>query len=402
MPRQRSADRAAEIARRRRRLLAAPVLLLLLAATASNVYLAWLYIEVHSSPPAAVDTFCNLNDTVNCVSVAASRYSSFLGIPIAVYGAEYFGLASLLVLVSLGDPNRLRHWDSLVLWMMILGLPVSLGMAYLSVFRIRALCILCSAVYGANLAVLLLLSVANRTRLGAFAREGPRELRKALRSNVLQLGITVVTALAVSQFFWVPDLFAKRQVEHSATPDFVEQLDTHGLSIGPPKAPVQIEEFSDFQCPHCARAHGVLLQVAKRYPRKVRIKHFDYPLDDACNHKIRHEFHPYACQAAFFARCAAKQGKFWQMALQLFHHQRELEKPKLREYARKIGLSVEQLEACAKRPSTRQAVLDDIEEGIRRKLQGTPTVYINSEEVVGPRPLSWWEDKIGSLLDRQR
>ena len=63
-----------------------------------------------------------------------------------------------------------------------------------------------------------------------------------------------------------------------------------------------IVEFTDYQCPYCHRAQGVIDQVLARYPGKVRLVHLEFPLDG----------HPGAVPAARAARCAGEQGKFWE------------------------------------------------------------------------------------------
>ena len=73
-------------------------------------------------------------------------------------------------------------------------------------------------------------------------------------------------------------------------------------STGPADAPVTIVEFTDYQCPYCHRAQGVIDQVLARYPGKVRLVHMEFPLDG----------HPEAVPAARAARCAGEQGKFWE------------------------------------------------------------------------------------------
>ena len=70
-------------------------------------------------------------------------------------------------------------------------------------------------------------------------------------------------------------------------------------STGPADAPVTIVEFTDYQCPYCHRAQGVIDQVLARYSGKVRLVHLDFPLDG----------HPRAVPAARAARCAGGAGQ---------------------------------------------------------------------------------------------
>ena len=69
---------------------------------------------------------------------------------------------------------------------------------------------------------------------------------------------------------------------------------------GSPSAPVTIVEFSDYQCPFCARVAPVLARVRATYGDRVRIVWKDFPLED---------IHPRALELAKAARCAGDQGK---------------------------------------------------------------------------------------------
>ena len=77
----------------------------------------------------------------------------------------------------------------------------------------------------------------------------------------------------------------------------------NGPSKGPAGAPVQIVEFSDFQCPFCSRVVPTVHQIMEKYGNKVRITWRNYPLP----------FHQNAEPAAEAAMAAAAQGKFWEM-----------------------------------------------------------------------------------------
>ena len=100
--------------------------------------------------------------------------------------------------------------------------------------------------------------------------------------------------------------------------------------LGRTDAKVTIVEFSDFQCPFCARVQPVLEEVRKTYGDDVRIVYKHLPLS----------FHQHAEGAAQAAAAAAAQGKFWPMAEALFGHQSALSRAELPERARAAGLDV--------------------------------------------------------------
>ena len=89
-------------------------------------------------------------------------------------------------------------------------------------------------------------------------------------------------------------------------------------------APITIVEFSDYQCPFCARVNPTLAKVRETYGDKVKIVFKDYPLPN----------HPQAPKAAEAARCAGEQKKYWEMHDAMFANQRALEVPALKQTAR--------------------------------------------------------------------
>jgi protein-disulfide isomerase len=87
-------------------------------------------------------------------------------------------------------------------------------------------------------------------------------------------------------------------------------------TVGAPNAPVTLEVFSDFQCPHCALLHFGALKEALGdcvASGKVRIVYRDFPLSQ----------HPYARKAAQYADAAARIGKYDRVCDALFRMQEE-------------------------------------------------------------------------------
>jgi protein-disulfide isomerase len=379
-------------------LLTGLTLFLLLAAVASNAYLGVLYAEIQTAGDAKVESFCSMGENADCVTVARSPYAAVAKVPLALLAFEFYGLALGFVLLSLLGWWRVKRWDSLLWWMMVIGLPVSLLMGGIAIFVIRSLCILCTGVYTTNIILLLLLTVANRGRLGALVKEGPRQLSSALKSGPGMVGTALVLIIGIGQFAVVPKLFGESQTATKVDLKVLDGLVISGMTVGPTTAPIKLEEFSDYECPICALGHKMVLKVLSKYPNKIHFQHRDYPLDKRCNRKIDRAFHNNACKAAYFARCAAEQGKYWPYSGDLFANQHNLSWSELEGYGRAHKLDMAKLSQCVKSQSTRQAVLDDVEEGIRRKIEGTPTFFLNGEKIVGPHDMEFWRKKIDALL----
>jgi len=373
--------------------------LFLVCGLVCSLYLGHLHLLVNSPGAGQVDSFCNINEAFNCVSVATSAYSSFLGLPIALWGIEFFALCLGIVLASAWGIWRIKRWDSLVFVLNAVGLIPCAILAWISAYKIYSFCIMCLMVYGMVLVVTVLLAATARWPIGELFTAGPREVLRWIGTGRGATVTLVGLGLAVSQLFWVPAL-----LEPAADPGGeveVKGLPTSGNTIGPADAPIRIEEFTDYQCPYCSQAHAVMMQVLKQFPGKIRLTHRDYPLDQACNPRIKKPFHPQACAAAIHARCAARQGKFWPYDRLLFHNRHLLDEQTLISLAAEAGVDTEKLKKCIASPVVRQVVVDDITEGIRRGVEGTPAFFINGEKVVGARKLEFWVEKITALLKQQ-
>ena len=78
--------------------------------------------------------------------------------------------------------------------------------------------------------------------------------------------------------------------------------------VGGKNAPVSLVEFSDFECPYCARFTPSVEQVLDNYGDQVRFTYRHFPLS----------FHPQAQKAAEAFECAKEQGQWKEMHDKLF------------------------------------------------------------------------------------
>jgi protein-disulfide isomerase len=156
---------------------------------------------------------------------------------------------------------------------------------------------------------------------------------------------------------------------------------------GNPRAPVTIVLFSDFQCPFCARVGPTLDEVQRAYGDKVRIVWKHQPLP----------FHQQALPAAEAAEAAREQGKFWQMHDKLFASQRELSPDAYGRIARELGLDVKKFDAAVQSGKARTRIQQDQQLASQVGAQGTPTMFVNGEKVVGAVPFA----QLKAVIDRQ-
>ena len=158
---------------------------------------------------------------------------------------------------------------------------------------------------------------------------------------------------------------------------------------GSENATVTIIEFSDFQCPACGMAEPIVEQVLEAYPTQVKLIYKDFPLP----------MHSYAQKASEAAECAGEQGKYWEMHDVLFANQDALKISDLKSYAADLGLNTTVFNACLDSGATAGDVKADLKEGQSRKITGTPSFFINGQEMVGAYPFETWKSTIDGLLN---
>ena len=158
-----------------------------------------------------------------------------------------------------------------------------------------------------------------------------------------------------------------------------EDLVVPGAAVrGPKHAPVTIVEFSDFQCSFCAKAQAVLEQVLETYPNEVKLVFRHFPL----------ERNPQAKLAAEAAECAAQQGKFWEYHDQVFASAFQLGPARLQALAEALPVDVQAFSTCLDGGKARIRVAEDVADGRRAGITGTPTFFINGHMLEGAQPFA--------------
>jgi protein-disulfide isomerase len=144
---------------------------------------------------------------------------------------------------------------------------------------------------------------------------------------------------------------------------------------GPSTAPVTLVEYGDFECPHCARAHGVLEELIGLMGNDVRLVFRHFPLT---------QVHPHAQRAAEAAEAAAAQGRFWEMHDMLFENQDALDDQSMLAYARELELDLAAFERDLAGGVYTPRVREDFMSGVRSGVNGTPTFFIDGKRHDGP------------------
>jgi protein-disulfide isomerase len=146
---------------------------------------------------------------------------------------------------------------------------------------------------------------------------------------------------------------------------------------GNANAPVEIVEFSDFECPHCKKAQPKLEQLMNESPN-ARLVFENFPLS---------RIHKWADRAAGYADCIARKSpeQFWKFAHAVYDQQEQITDDtataKLNAIAGGAGADAAATAACADSPETKVRVNQQYELGVAVGVNATPTLFLNGRKI---------------------
>jgi protein-disulfide isomerase len=162
--------------------------------------------------------------------------------------------------------------------------------------------------------------------------------------------------------------------------------------LGRADAPITLEIFGDFQCPVCGE-----------FARTVEPPFFQQYIDTG---KVKFVWHDYtwigdeSVDAAQAARCAGKQGHFWDYHNYLYAHQRgenlgQFSPANLEGFAASLGLDMRTFNACFDSGQDHPAIQSALQQGVSVGVDVTPAFLINGDLKIGAPPLN----RLSALMD---
>ena len=186
--------------------------------------------------------------------------------------------------------------------------------------------------------------------------------------------LVVTAAVARREFFAAPAAAAQPDTQPRPVDNWKELAAT-GQRMGPAAAPVQIVEFSDFQCPFCATFSETLRKVRAKYPDRVAVLYRYYPIQ---------EIHPYARTAALAAECAGEQGRFEPYHDRLFAQQDSIGSKAWERFAVEAGVrDVDAFARCVREERLLARVDRDAELAEKSGIRLTPSIIIDGTLIPG-------------------
>lgn len=192
--------------------------------------------------------------------------------------------------------------------------------------------------------------------------------------------VVVVSLLAIIFLLFGLNFIISKQTKNSG--EAITKVSDSRYTLGNPDAKIKLVEYSDFQCPACAQFSRVFPEVFNY----INEKYGSSTLSFTYKYFPLVSIHKNALLSAYSAEAAKEQGKFWEMHDLLFGNQKDWAealdaKVKIEEYAKNIGLDITKFIADRDSDTTKDLVNKALIEANRLKLDHTPTVYMNGEEM---------------------
>ena len=177
---------------------------------------------------------------------------------------------------------------------------------------------------------------------------------------------------------------------------------SRGYEVGSAKAPLTLIEYTDYQCPYCRQFQTATYEeIKKNYIDTGRLRFVtrDFPLD----------MHDNAPRAAIAARCAADQGKFWELRQVMIINANQLQMSNLLTYAADLKLDMGKFSACVTSDKYKADIAMDLAEGRAAGVTGTPTFVlgrmangsIDGVRIIGALPYAAFDAKVQSLVAQE-
>lgn len=381
--------------------------LIVLALIGAGISLMLTQYHLTGKPGKFFSLVCDANKG-GCSEVLASPYAVGPGgIPVATFGAIYFGALGLWYLVVGRSRGQGRRWQRFPLGINLAGALVSVFFLSLMFGSLKAVCWWCTLSHLINFAMLFLAwALFKRGRSEEDPGWPPARLGIAGILLMLAWAALCIQGLAVAvarkaareasdyarTFYEDVDLQRYLQQRQSSTTIPIRPDDP---VRGNPAATHTVVVFSDFECPACRGfAEFSESQLLPAYGNRIKLVYKHFPLEPDCNPVLQRTVHPEACEAASAAEAARSLGgseAFWKMHDRLFANQETFAQAPWAKLAQEIGLDPARLSQIAASGTFRERIREDAELGRQLQVDHTPTIFLDGRKLEEWRRLDVWQ-----------
>jgi protein-disulfide isomerase len=195
-------------------------------------------------------------------------------------------------------------------------------------------------------------------------------MNKILKENAPIVIIGTITIIVFAAII----LLGNQNFEKEAELVQIEESEIvtdYSYFLGNEDAPFVLVNFSDYECPFCKAAAPITKGLVEEFPEELKLVYRNFPLSQ----------HPYAYEAALAAMAAGEQNKFWEYHDLIFDNQESLSEESFEQFAQELQLDLTKFNEDRNSSTLDNYVKQDIRDGSRFGVQGTPTFYLNGKKL---------------------
>ncbi|MDP2789489.1 MAG: DsbA family protein [bacterium] len=224
--------------------------------------------------------------------------------------------------------------------------------------------------------------------------------QKQIAGAIILAGVLIAGAILLKNSEGVARLQTTATDQNKEMTSLLKPISTNEHILGNPKAKIMVVEYSDTECPFCKMFHSTMHTVVEKNNGDVAWVYRHYPIP---------ELHQKAFREAEATECSWEQGGndiFWRYTDEIYVRTQSndtLNPAELPKIAGDIGLDVLAFNTCLKSGKYKTKVQNDIDDGQKLGVRGTPSSFIVKngkvvDTIAGAQPLEVVNQKIENVL----
>jgi protein-disulfide isomerase len=235
-----------------------------------------------------------------------------------------------------------------------------------------------------------------RNQVAKAIANDPSIIAQAIEKNPVQILTALQNASKNAQEALAKEKEAqdRKALEETFEKPLITAIRSDESILGPKDAPITLVEYSDFECPFCARGFGTVKELMTKYKGKIRFVYKHLPLS----------FHPQALISAKYYEAIRLQDENKAFAFhdEIYKNQKKLSGGVtfLDATAKSVGADLKRLKKDVESPAIAKRIDDDIREAASLGIEGTPGFVINGVPVRGAYPADHFVGIVEELKKR--
>ncbi len=369
-------------------------IILTLLGLAVTILLTFSY---YAKTETLLDAFCSIDSFFDCSKMKKGQFSAFLGIPVSLWGLQFYLMVSFYLVYSL-IKSKYKKKNLLIIpffWLLIFAVAIDLLLLFISLFFINGLCTNCLFVYIDNIAILItfyLYQLKNRNILTDTKNFSSSLLNKKIVRHefIMLIGFSFINLILIYLFGFTTSHQTKL-IEKKSNIQIANAVKTFYnkpiQKINLPKAqnhdhksrPVHVVIFHDLQCPHCQQSFYDLRKLQQKYPSQLRLSYLNFAFIQKTTKSDIPSFK--LAQYSLVANDANKYADFLDTLFQKFERKEYIHQKKIYEIFNKIGIQLTPDQLDKRCQEKKSVIAKQKTMANEMNINRTPSIFINGRRL---------------------